>query len=164
MLKFSDKAPEFTLKTDEGHTVQLKDYRGRTVILYFYPKDDTPGCTKEACDFRDHWTEFTKQKAVVLGVSHDDMASHQRFKERHQLPFPLLIDEDKRISKAYGVYKQKSLYGRTFWGIERTTFVIDPLGKIQAIFPRVQVNGHVQEVLNQIGGRVTVVEKAAGRV
>lgn len=164
MLRVDDKAPEFTLQTDEGHTVHLKDFRGRTVILYFYPKDDTPGCTKEACDFRDHWTAVNRQKAVVLGVSHDDASSHQKFKAKHRLPFTLLVDEEKRLSKAYGVYKQKSLYGRTFWGIERTTFIIDPLGKIQAIFPRVQVNGHVQEVLDHIGGRIRVAEKTAAQV
>jgi len=119
------------------------------VVLYFYPKDDTPGCTKEACAFRDDYDRFSK-KSVLLGVSLDGVASHQKFKKKYNLPFRLLADEGARVSKLYGVYKQKSMYGRSFWGLERTTFVIAPDGKIKAIFPRVKVDGHDLEVMQAL--------------
>ena len=144
------KAPAFTLQTAAGKTIRLSDFLGQTVVLYFYPKDDTPGCTKEACSFQEHRAQLTAQRAVVLGVSGDNVASHQRFADKFGLTFPLLSDPDAAVSTAYGVYKQKSMYGRTYWGIERTTFIIDAQGRIAAIFPRVQVNGHTQEVLDAL--------------
>ena len=149
-LHVGDPAPAFTLQATDGSTVSLSDFRGKTVVLYFYPKDDTPGCTKEACGFRDERPRFAKSDAVVLGVSRDSVASHERFTRKYGLTFPLLSDPDASVAKAYGVYKQKSMYGRTYWGIERTTFVIDPRGRIAALFPKVSVNGHVEAVLEAI--------------
>ena len=146
-LRVGAKAPAFALKTGTGETLTLSEALGRKVVLYFYPKDDTPGCTKEACSFQGAMADFTKARAVVLGVSRDGEASHRRFAEKFQLSFPLLSDPDASVCKAYGVYKQKSMYGRTYWGIERTTFVIDERGRIAAIFPKVKVDGHVEEVL-----------------
>jgi len=146
MLQVGDKAPGFDLMADDGKQRRLKDFKGKTVILYFYPKDDTPGCTKEACAFRDDYSKFSK-KGVILGVSLDDVKSHQKFKKKYDLPFPLLSDASATVSKAYGVYKQKSMYGRSFWGIERSTFVIGPDGKLSAIFPRVKVDGHHLDVM-----------------
>lgn len=143
-------APAFALKTGEGETVRLSEARGKTVVLYFYPKDDTPGCTKEACSFRDELAEFTKAQAVILGVSGDDLRSHQRFAGKFSLTFPLLSDPDHAVAKAYGVYKQKSMYGRTYWGIERTTFVIDGRGRLSAVFPKVKVEGHTRDVLEAV--------------
>lgn len=149
MVQVGDKAPLFDLMSDESKQVRLKDLKGQTVVLYFYPKDDTPGCTKEACAFRDEYKKISSQ-AVLLGVSLDDVKSHQKFKTKYSLPFPLLSDQAAAISKAYGVYKKKSMYGRSFWGIERSTFVIAPDGKIKAIFPRVRVDGHHLEVLEAL--------------
>jgi thioredoxin-dependent peroxiredoxin len=146
MLNVGDKAPDFDLMSDEGKQIRLKELKGRTVVLYFYPKDDTPGCTKEACGFRDEAKAFAG-KAVVLGVSLDNVKSHQAFKRKFALNFPLLADESAATSKAFGVYKQKNMYGRTYWGIERSTFVIGPDQKIKAVFPRVKVDGHIAEVL-----------------
>lgn len=146
-LVVGDKAPEFALPNEAGETVKLKDFKGRQVVLYFYPKDDTPGCTKEACSFRDALEPIKRTGAVVLGVSLDGKESHQKFIAKHQLTFPLLSDEDATVSKAYGVYKQKNMYGKKFWGIERSTFVIDPAGRVKAIFRKVKVDGHVDEVL-----------------
>jgi peroxiredoxin Q/BCP len=146
-LKVGDKAPEFSLPDQDGKKVTLKDLKGRQVVLYFYPKDDTPGCTKEACSFRDSLGPIKKAGAVVLGVSLDDGSSHQRFIAKYGLPFSLLSDEDTAVSKAYGVYKQKNMYGKKYWGIERTTFVIDPAGRLKAVFNKVKVDGHLDEVL-----------------
>jgi thioredoxin-dependent peroxiredoxin len=146
-LNPGDKPPEFSLPADNGDTVTLKNLRGKQVVLYFYPKDDTPGCTKEACNFRDAIKDVAKLHAVVLGVSTDDIASHQKFVGKYKLPFPLLSDEKASVAKAYGVYKQKSMYGKTYWGIERSTFVIDETGTIKAIFRRVKVDGHLDEVM-----------------
>ena len=146
-LTIGRKAPTFTLQTGTGETVSLSDFLGRKVVLYFYPKDDTPGCTKEACGFRDSLGPLQQAGAVVLGVSRDTPASHQRFASKFRLPFPLLSDPEATVCKAYGVYKQKSLYGRTYWGIERTTFLIDEQGRLAAVFPKVRVEGHVDEVL-----------------
>jgi peroxiredoxin Q/BCP len=146
-LKVGDKAPDFSLKNESGKTVALKSLRGKQVVLYFYPKDDTPGCTKEACGFRDSMAPIRKTGAVVLGVSLDDEASHQKFIAKYDLPFSLLVDEDIKVSKAYGVYVQKNMYGKKYWGIERSTFVIDPEGQLSAIFRKVKVDGHVREVL-----------------
>jgi peroxiredoxin Q/BCP len=149
-LNVGDTAPEFSLPADTGDTVSLKNLRGKQVLLYFYQKDDTPGCTKEACDFRDAIKSLGKANAVVLGVSTDDIASHQKFVGKYSLPFPLLSDENASVSKAYGVYKQKSMYGKTYWGIERSTFVIDETGTIKAIFRKVKVDGHLDEVMTTL--------------
>ena len=150
-LNVGDKAPEFSLPSDSGTTVSLKSLRGKQVVLYFYPKDDTPGCTKEACGFRDAIKPIKKANTVVLGVSNDDQASHQKFIKKYDLPFTLLSDVDTSVSKAYGVYKEKSMYGKTYWGIERSTFLVDQDGKIKAIFRKVKVDGHVEEVMEKLG-------------
>ncbi|MBI3803788.1 MAG: thioredoxin-dependent thiol peroxidase [Nitrospirae bacterium] len=147
-LEPGDEAPPFTLPSSEGKEIDLASYRGkRSVVLYFYPKDDTPGCTKEACFFRDAFSDFKKSKGVILGVSLDPLAAHEKFIKKYTLPFPLLSDADGAVSKAYGVYKLKNMYGRKFWGIERSTFVIDPDGKITHLFRRVKVESHIEEVL-----------------
>lgn len=151
MLTVGDKAPEFRLESDSGETVSLKDFKGKTVVLYFYPKDDTPGCTTEACGFRDTGKKFSSKDAVVIGVSADNVASHQKFKKKYGLTFPLLSDPDKKTIQAYGVWKEKSMYGKKYMGIERTTFIIDGQGKIAKIFPKVSVTGHVDEVLGSLG-------------
>jgi peroxiredoxin Q/BCP len=148
MLTEGAKAPEFTLHDDTGKTVSLNDFKGKTVVLYFYPKDDTPGCTKEACDFRDNQKTFKKKNTVILGVSADSVDSHVKFKKKFDLPFPLLSDPDKKMIQAYGVWKEKSMYGKKYMGIERTTFVIGPDGKILKIFPKVSVTGHIDDVLS----------------
>ena len=149
-LQVGDAAPAFSLKTGDGRTATLADFKGRKVVLYFYPKDDTPGCTKEACGFRDELADFKKLGAVVLGVSGDGVDSHQKFSDKFRLTFPLLSDSEAKIAKAYGVYKQKSMYGRTYWGIERTTFLIDARSRISHIFPKVNVDGHTAEVLSAL--------------
>ena len=145
-------APDFALPSTTGENISLRQYKGKkTVVLYFYPKDETPGCTREACDFRDRSAEFEKHNVVVLGISNDNMESHLRFKDKHQLPFPLLADEDASVSKMFGVYKQKNLYGKKYMGIERTTFVIDRTGRIAQIYPKVKVDGHIKDVLEFVG-------------
>lgn len=146
-LEVGSKAPDFSLPDQDGNTVRLKGLKGKQVVLYFYPKDDTSGCTKEACDFRDFLAPIKKAGAVVLGVSMDGQASHQKFIAKYGLPFALLSDEGKEACKAYGVYKEKSMYGRKYWGIERSTFVIDAAGRLKALFRKVKVPGHVDEVL-----------------
>jgi len=141
-------APDFTLPSTSGEAVTLRQFKGKkSVVLYFYPNDNTPGCTKEACGFRDVSAQFEAAGAVILGVSADDIDSHQKFKTKHRLPFELLYDADAATAKAYGVWKQKNLYGKKFMGIERTTFVIDKTGRIAQIYPKVKVEGHVAEVL-----------------
>ena len=149
-LKVGDKAPDFSLPSGAGQTITLKSLRGKQVVLYFYPKDDTPGCTKEACSFRDEITQIKKAHAVVLGVSTDGLASHQKFSKKYGLPFALLSDEGLGVAKSHGVYKQKSMYGRTYWGIERSTFVVDETGKLAAIFRKVKVDGHVEQVMTAL--------------
>lgn len=144
------KAPEFSLPDDSGKSLSLKQFRGKQVVLYFYPKDDTPGCTKEACGFRDALASIQRQGAVILGVSLDGQVPHQKFKTKYGLPFPLLSDEKAAVAKSYGVYKEKSMYGRKFWGIERSTFVVDTDGNVKAIFRKVKVDGHVDEVLEAL--------------
>jgi peroxiredoxin Q/BCP len=151
MLKEGDKAPDFTARDDQGNDVSLKDFRGKKVVLYFYPKDNTSGCTKEACDFRDNFARIKRKDAVVLGVSTDSEKSHGKFRSKFDLNFPLLVDEDKKIVNAYGVWDKKSLYGRLFMGTVRTTFIIDEKGRIAKIFPKVKVNGHVDAVLEALG-------------
>ncbi|HQY58977.1 MAG: thioredoxin-dependent thiol peroxidase [Nitrospira sp.] len=147
VLEVGDKAPDFSLPDQDGSTVTLKSLKGKQVVLYFYPKDDTSGCTKEACDFRDSLAPIKKAGAVVLGVSKDGKASHQKFIAKYELPFALLSDEEVTVCTAYGVYKEKSMYGRKYMGIERSTFVIDATGRIKALFRKVKVPGHVDEVL-----------------
>ena len=150
-LKEGDPAPDFSLSSSEGRKISLKDFKGKkSVVLYFYPKDDTPGCTKEACGFRDRIQEFESRGTVILGVSLDDEASHKKFIQKYSLPFTLLSDVDYKVSTAYGVYKEKSMYGKTYWGIERTTFVIDKASRIAKIFPKVKVDNHIPEVLDLI--------------
>lgn len=150
MLKPGDKAPAFTAQDDAGNTVSLKDFKGKTVVLYFYPKDDTPGCTKEGCDFRDHYKKFQKAGAEILGVSKDALERHAKFKAKFDFPFPLLSDPDGAMCAAYGVWKEKSLYGKTFMGIERSTFVIGPDGKLKDVIRKVKVPGHVEAVLENL--------------
>ena len=147
MLKIGDKAPVFKLSADNGKTFSLSDFKGKTLILYFYPKDLTSGCTQEACDFRDLQSAFKKKKGVVVGVSKDAIKKHLTFKEKYSLPFTLLSDEEGAACEAYGVWKEKTLYGRKYMGIERTTFVIGPTGKIENIYGKVKVTGHAKTVL-----------------
>ncbi|HJU04096.1 MAG TPA: thioredoxin-dependent thiol peroxidase [Nitrospiraceae bacterium] len=151
-LKAGDRAPDFKLPNEAGHVVSLKHLKGKRVILYFYPKDDTPGCTKEACGFRDTMPSLSKTGAIILGVSLDGPESHRKFIQKYGLPFSLLADEDAAVSKAYGVYKEKNMYGKKFWGIERSTFVIDQAGVIKAIFRKVKVDGHTEDVLAALHG------------
>lgn len=150
MLKVADKAPDFTLIADSGEKISLKDYRGKKVILYFYPKDMTSGCTVEACDFRDNITKFEKKSAVVIGVSPDGTKSHVKFKDKYELPFMLLSDESKTMLEDYGVWQEKSMYGRKYMGVVRTTFIIDEKGIIEKIYEKVKVPGHIAELLNEI--------------
>ncbi len=150
-LKEGDKAPDITIATDTGETFQLSSLKGKTVVLYFYPKADTPGCTKESCSFRDTLSEFRKRNAEVIGISPDKVDKQAKFKSKYSLTFPLLADADHQVAEAYGVWKQKSLMGKKYMGIERTTFIIDGTGKITKIFPKVKVDGHTEEVLAAIG-------------
>lgn len=150
MMQIGATAPDFTAPTDGEGSVRLKDLRGKKVVLYFYPKDNTPGCTTESCDFRDAHAEFGANDAVVLGVSPDSVKSHDKFKEKFELPFALISDEDHKIAEAYGVWQEKSMYGRKYMGIVRSTFVIDEKGKIAAIYDKVKVKGHVADVLGKI--------------
>ena len=145
-MKVGDKVPDFTTLDDSGHPVSLSDFKGKSVVLYFYPKDDTSGCTKEACDFRDAFPRFGKTDAEVIGVSPDSVESHRKFKKKYELPFKLLADEGHRLADRFGVWKEKSMYGRNFMGIERTTVLIDRNGRVARIFPKVRVPGHVEEV------------------
>jgi peroxiredoxin Q/BCP len=150
-LSVGSKAPEFSLPDGNGGTVSLKELKGKTVILYFYPKDNTSGCTKEACEFRDSLPVISKKGGVVVGVSTDSVASHKKFADKFGLAFPLASDEKKELVKKYGVWKEKSMYGRKYMGVERTTFVIDGRGIITHIFPKVKVAGHVEELLGLLG-------------
>ncbi len=144
--KVGNKAPAFSAAASDGSTVKLSDFKGKTVVLYFYPKDNTSGCTKEACGFRDAHRKLTDSNVVVLGVSPDSVTSHEKFIGKYDLPFLLLADEEHRICEAYGVWQQKSMYGRKYMGVARTTFIIDPDGKIAHVFERVKPVGHEQEV------------------
>ena len=144
------KAPAFTLPTDGDGTISLKDLKGRPVVLYFYPKDDTPGCTKEACGFRDARPDFGKVDAAVIGVSKDSVARHDRFKAKYELPFTLASDTDGAVCETYGTWVEKSLYGRKYMGIDRATFLIDGAGVVRRIWRKVKVPGHVDEVLEAV--------------
>lgn len=150
MLTEGKKAPSFKLKDQDGNNVSLKDFIGKQIVLYFYPKDDTPGCTKEACSFRDNFPNFKDINAVILGVSPDSPSSHKKFISKYNLPFTLLSDEDKETLEKYEVWKEKNMYGKKYMGVERTTFIIDEVGKIKKIFPKVKVDGHDKEVLEVI--------------
>lgn len=149
-LNIGDPAPDFTLPTGDGTTLSLKDLRGKKVVLYFYPRDNTPGCTKEACSFRDDIRKFERKGAVIIGVSADSAESHRKFAGKFDLPFSLVSDEKKSVLTAYGVWKKKTLYGKTFLGIERSTFVIDEQGKIARIYRKVKVDGHSDEILAEL--------------
>jgi peroxiredoxin Q/BCP len=139
-------APSFTLPTHEGKQLTLSDLRGRTVVLYFYPKDDTPGCTTQACELRDAFPEFEGLDAVILGVSPDSVESHQKFRRKHGLPFTLLADTENKVAELYGVWQQKSMFGRKYWGVVRSTFVIAPDGTLAREFRNVKVRGHAERV------------------
>jgi len=147
MPKPGDQAPDFTLPDQDGKAVRLSDLRGKRVVLYFYPKDDTSGCTTQACAIRDRAPEFGTKGAVVLGVSPDDTASHRKFREKYSLPFTLLADTDHTVAEKYGVWKEKTLYGRKYWGNERTTFVVGRDGKVEQVLERVKPAGHADDVL-----------------
>ncbi len=145
-LKVGSKAPAWTLPDQDGKPVKLSSFKDQPVVLYFYPRDDTPGCTQEACDFRDQYAVLKKAGAVLLGVSPDDVKSHGKFAAKHALPFPLLADPDHAVAEAYGAWAEKSMYGRKYMGIVRSTFLIDAGGKVARVWPKVKVRGHVDEV------------------
>jgi peroxiredoxin Q/BCP len=155
MLSLGDKAPQWKLKDEEGRAVRLSDFRGKNVVLYFYPRDLTPGCTKEACAFQEDLAEFEKRSAVVIGVSTDDARSHERFRMKYGLGFPLLTDAEHETAKSYGVWQEKNMYGRKMWGIKRTTFIIDGQGRIAHIFNKVSPAEHSREVLDALDNLTT---------
>ena len=150
MPEAGQAAPDFTLPSDQGGDVSLRGLRGKKVVLYFYPKDDTSGCTTQACEFRDAWADVQAAGAIVLGVSPDGVGSHGKFRAKFELPFPLLADEDHRVAEAYGVWGEKKMYGRTYEGILRTTFLIDSQGRITRVFEKVKPAGHAAEVLTAL--------------
>ena len=150
MVEEGKKAPAVTLKNQDGKKVSLNDFKGKNIVLYFYPKDNTSGCTKEACNFRDEFPDFKKLKAVVIGVSPDSVESHKKFAEKYNLPFNLLSDEKKTVLEKYGVWKEKSMYGRKYMGVERSTFIIDKTGKVRKIFRKVKVNDHNKELMEAL--------------
>jgi thioredoxin-dependent peroxiredoxin len=151
MPEIGEIAPEFTLDDQNGQSVSLAEFKGKTVVLYFYPKDDTPGCTKQACGFRDEFAAFHDKNVVILGVSPDDPLKHKKFVDKFSLPFTLLADVEKSVCQAYGVWQEKNMYGKKSWGVVRTTFVISPDGKIVRVFPKVKVDGHIAKVLESLG-------------
>jgi peroxiredoxin Q/BCP len=152
MLNAGDLAPDFTIPTDTGANVTLSAFRGRPVVLYFYPKDDTSGCTKESCEFRDLVPRFERVNAQILGISPDGVKSHAKFRDKYQLNFPLLADEGHAVADQYGVWQEKSMYGRKYWGNARTTFVIDASGRIARVFEKVKAAGHAAEVAEAVAG------------
>jgi len=149
-LEVNDMIPDMVLSTDGGQEFSLHSAKGKYLVIYFYPKDNTPGCTTESCDFRDMYYDFEKHNVIVVGVSKDSVKSHDKFKSDHSLPFPLLSDPDTKLCEAFGVWVEKSMYGKKYMGIERSTFLIDPTGKIQKIWRKVKIPNHVQEVLAEI--------------
>ena len=150
-LNIGDQAPDFTLPTDVDHeNVTLSKLRGKKVVLYFYPKDNTPGCTREACDFRDNINRFKKEDTLIFGISKDSANNHRKFKEKYALPFTLLVDANADVCQAYGVINKKSLFGKTFLGIQRSTFLIDEKGIIRGIWRKVKVSGHVEQIVNEL--------------
>jgi len=150
MLNQGERAPDFALQDKDGNTVKLSDYRGKKVVLYFYPKDSTPGCTRQACAFAGAYAEFQKRNVEVIGISKDSTASHVRFAEKYALPFILLSDPDKEAIQAYGVWQEKKMYGKTSFGVVRTTFVIDEQGNIERIMPKVKPDTNAAEILAQL--------------
>lgn len=150
MVEVGKKAPAISLKDSFGTKRTLKEFLGKNVILYFYPKDETPGCTTEACDFRDSFLQYENLDAVIIGVSPDSVESHKKFMEHHNLPFILLSDEEKEVIEKYGVWKEKSMYGKKYMGVERTTFLIDAKGTLRKIYEKVKVPGHVEQVYNDL--------------
>ncbi len=153
VIEEGGKAPAFSLKDQLGATVKLSDFKGKQVVLYFYPKDDTSGCTKQACGFRDEYARLQKQGVVVLGVSPDDEKHHQQFIAKYGLPFQLLVDADHAVAEKYGAWGEKSMYGRKYFGIVRSTFLIDPEGKVAKVWPKVKVDGHLDQVLEALAER-----------
>jgi peroxiredoxin Q/BCP len=149
-VNVGDKAPSFKLKNQDATVISLADLKGKPIVLYFYPKDDTSGCTKEACNFRDEFPKFGKMKAEIIGVSIDSVESHKKFADKYKLPFNLLSDEKKEVVEKYGVWQEKSMYGKKYMGIVRTTFIIDTEGKINKIFPKVKVEEHNKEVMEAL--------------
>ncbi|HEX3655472.1 MAG TPA: thioredoxin-dependent thiol peroxidase [Pirellulales bacterium] len=143
-------APDFSLPADNGQKVRLKEQRGSPVVLYFYPRDDTPGCTREACAFRDRLKELTRQGAKVFGVSTDDVASHEKFRDKYQLNFPLLADVEHRVAEQYGAWREKNMYGKKSWGVQRSTYLIDAEGKVHRVWKKVSVDGHDQAVIEAV--------------
>jgi peroxiredoxin Q/BCP len=149
-LTIGDKAPDFTIATDGGGTFSLLEMRGHNVIIYFYPKDDTPGCTKEACEFRDRLPDFSNSSSKIIGISKDTVAKHDKFKSKYELPFTLGADLEGDVCEVYGTWVEKSMYGRQYMGIERATFLVDKEGVLQGIWRKVKVKGHVEEVLGAV--------------
>ena len=150
MLKVGDKAPDFILKNEQHQDVTLSDFKGKKVVLYFYPKDNTPGCTKEACSFRDVYDDILEAGAVVIGISKDDASAHEKFKDKHNLPFYLLSDINNAVIEAYGAWQEKKMFGKTYMGIVRSTFIIDEDGIIIKIYPKVKLDTHAEEVLKAL--------------
>lgn len=149
-LEEGKKAPAFSLKDESGKSVKLSELKGQPVVVYFYPKDDTPGCTTEACAFRDRLSEISASGAVIVGVSADDAASHQKFRDKYELNFPLLVDKDHKLAEKYGAWREKNMYGKKSMGIQRSTFLIDSEGRVAKIWKRVKVDGHDQQVIDAI--------------
>jgi peroxiredoxin Q/BCP len=150
MVKVGAKAPAFELESDSGDTIRLDDYEGRRIVLYFYPKDDTSGCTKEACGFRDCLPQFEKRDTVVLGVSPDGVASHRRFRDKHGLNFPLLAASDHSVAEAYGAWGKKKMYGREYEGVLRSTVIIGPDGRVERVYSKVKPGGHAEQILQEL--------------
>ena len=150
LVKVGAQAPAFSLFNEQGKLVSLKDLKGKKVVLYFYPKDHTPGCTQESCDFRDNFARVKAAGAIVYGVSRDSSSSHEKFKTKLNLPFSLLVDEEGKMCEAYGVWQEKNLYGRKYMGIVRSTFILDEKGKVAFVYPKVSVKGHVDQVLEDL--------------
>jgi peroxiredoxin Q/BCP len=149
-IEVGSKAPDFTLAADDGSKIKLSALKGQPVVLYFYPRDDTPGCTREACAFRDAKKQLAAAGAKVLGVSTDDVASHQKFRDKYKLNFPLLVDPDHKVAEKYGAWREKNMYGKKSLGIQRSTYLIDTAGKVARVWQRVQVDGHDEQVLKAI--------------
>jgi peroxiredoxin Q/BCP len=154
-LNIGDVAPDFVLPASDNNNIKLSAYKGQYVVLYFYPKDDTPGCTKQACAFEENLKAFEKIEAAVIGISKDSISKHEKFKTKYNLSFPLASDEDNTVCENYGVWKEKNMYGKKYMGIERTTFLVGPDGKIEHIWQKVKVPGHVEDVLDTLKGKKT---------
>ncbi|SKC84319.1 thioredoxin-dependent thiol peroxidase [Maledivibacter halophilus] len=150
MLKIGDKAPDFTLKNEENQDIALSDFKGKKVVLYFYPKDNTPGCTKEACSFRDVYDDILEAGAVVIGISKDSVKAHKKFKDKYELPFYLLSDPEHEVIESYGVWQEKKMFGKVYMGIVRSTFIIDKDGIIEKVYPKVKPNEHGEEILKAL--------------